>query len=127
MLLGGSHRRLILTEETTQDITLSTPLASHEQFISVIPENLFSIIWRQRYLAKEQTEKGGEYFDKMVRKVFGEALMAYGYVSLWIVLSGAVITYNKFLLAVSGFPYPITLTLWCEYEFNKDSLMLWNR
>lgn len=49
----------------------------------------------------------------MDEKVLGEALLAYGCVGLWIVLSGAVITYNKFLLAVAGFPYPISLTLWC--------------
>lgn len=41
-----------------------------------------------------------------------EAMVAYGCVALWILLSGAVITYNKFLLAVAGFPYPIALTLW---------------
>lgn len=40
------------------------------------------------------------------------ALSVYGYVGLWIFLSGAVITFNKFLLAVAGFPYPITLTMW---------------
>ena len=34
------------------------------------------------------------------------------YVSLWIGLSGAVIIYNKWILAVFGFPYPITLTMW---------------
>lgn len=78
-----------------------------------------------------------------------EAMVAYGCVGLWIVLSGvrrrvsafllfpalscsfrsfrsfcpvasslarprmqAVITYNKFLLSIAGFPYPIALTLW---------------
>jgi len=51
----------------------------------------------------------------MVGQVVRQALVAYAYVGLWIVLSGAVITYNKFLLAVAGFPYPITLTLWYEY------------
>jgi hypothetical protein len=44
--------------------------------------------------------------------VLREALVAYGCVALWILLSGAVITYNKFLLSVAGFPYPIALTLW---------------
>ena len=34
------------------------------------------------------------------------------YVSLWIFLSGAVIIYNKWILAVYGFSYPITLTMW---------------
>ena len=46
--------------------------------------------------------------QNMLRK----ALVAYSYVGIWIFLSGVVITYNKFLLAVAGFPYPISLTLW---------------
>lgn len=33
--------------------------------------------------------------------------------AIWIGLSGAVIMYNKYLLAYRGFPYPITLTMWC--------------
>lgn len=46
-----------------------------------------------------------------------EALMkkiiaAYSAVGIWIFLSGAVILYNKYLLAYSGFHYPITLTMW---------------
>ncbi len=40
-------------------------------------------------------------------------LQAYTYVAVWIALSGAVIMYNKYLLAYRGFPYPITLTMWC--------------
>ena len=38
---------------------------------------------------------------------------AYTYVAVWIALSGAVIMYNKYLLAYYGFPFPITLTMWC--------------
>jgi len=34
------------------------------------------------------------------------------YVGVWIGLSGTVIIYNKWILAVFGFPYPITLTMW---------------
>jgi hypothetical protein len=41
-----------------------------------------------------------------------KALSVYSYAGIWILISGAVITYNKFLLAVAGFPYPIALTLW---------------
>lgn len=62
----------------------------------------------------------------MVGQVFREALVAYAYVGLWVVLSGATITYNKFLLAVAGFPYPITLTLWYEHGFNIPSKVLEN-
>lgn len=40
------------------------------------------------------------------------SLQAYSYVAIWIALSGVVILYNKYLLAVRGFPYPITLTMW---------------
>ncbi|KAL4418768.1 hypothetical protein ABPG77_010373 [Micractinium sp. CCAP 211/92] len=34
------------------------------------------------------------------------------YVLLWIALSAAVILYNKWVLAFSGFPYPVALTMW---------------
>uniref|UniRef100_A0A061RF95 Plastidic phosphate translocator-like protein n=1 Tax=Tetraselmis sp. GSL018 TaxID=582737 RepID=A0A061RF95_9CHLO len=35
----------------------------------------------------------------------------YGYVAIWIGLSGAVILFNKWILAFYGFPYPIALTM----------------
>ncbi|KAL4434231.1 hypothetical protein ABPG75_000672 [Micractinium tetrahymenae] len=38
--------------------------------------------------------------------------ITYGYVLLWIALSAAVILYNKWVLAFSGFPYPVALTMW---------------
>jgi hypothetical protein len=50
----------------------------------------------------------GGHEESLVRKV----LTAYTYVAIWIGLSGAVIMYNKYLLAYAGFPYPITLTMW---------------
>eukprot|EP00887_Chlorella_sp_A99_P007875 scaffold20.g7875.t1 len=46
--------------------------------------------------------------DSVARKV----IMAYTYVAVWIGLSGAVIMFNKYLLAYGGFPYPVTLTMW---------------
>lgn len=39
--------------------------------------------------------------------------MAYSCVGLWILLSGSVIMFNKYILSFAGFPFPITLTLWC--------------
>lgn len=44
--------------------------------------------------------------------VTARVLRAYAIVALWIVLSGTVIMWNKNILAYSGFPFPITLTLW---------------
>ena len=41
-----------------------------------------------------------------------KAVAAYSSVLIWIFLSGAVILYNKYILAYSGFPYPISLTMW---------------
>lgn len=38
-------------------------------------------------------------------------LWARSYIVLWIALSAAVILINKYVLAVSGFPFPIALTL----------------
>lgn len=39
-------------------------------------------------------------------------LRSYFYVLLWMSISISVILFNKWLLAYSGFPYPISLTLW---------------
>lgn len=39
-------------------------------------------------------------------------IKAYSYVLLWMSVSCAVILFNKWVLAFSGFPFPITLTLW---------------
>jgi hypothetical protein len=44
--------------------------------------------------------------------VAARVLRAYLYVGVWIVLSGTVIMWNKSILAYSGFPFPITLTMW---------------
>jgi len=46
------------------------------------------------------------------KALFNKIITAYSYVAIWIFLSGAVITYNKFLLSFAGFPYPIALTMW---------------
>ena len=39
-----------------------------------------------------------------------QLLMTYSYMFLWIFLSAAVIMVNKYVLSVSGFPYPVALT-----------------
>ena len=41
-----------------------------------------------------------------------EVIKAYSYVLLWMSISCAVIMFNKWVLAYSGFPFPIALTLW---------------
>eukprot|EP01026_Neomeris_dumetosa_P049693 TRINITY_DN43466_c0_g1_i7.p1 TRINITY_DN43466_c0_g1~~TRINITY_DN43466_c0_g1_i7.p1 ORF type:complete len:312 (+),score=5.68 TRINITY_DN43466_c0_g1_i7:164-1099(+) len=38
--------------------------------------------------------------------------VTYGYVLIWMSISMGVIMFNKWLLAFSGFPFPISLTLW---------------
>jgi uncharacterized membrane protein len=45
-------------------------------------------------------------------KVFREVVKAYTYVIIWMSVSISVILFNKWLLAYSGFPFPIALTLW---------------
>ncbi len=45
-------------------------------------------------------------------RVLREVLRAYAYVVLWMAVSSSVILFNKWLLAFSGFPYPIALTSW---------------
>lgn len=41
-----------------------------------------------------------------------QVVTAYTIVAIWIALSGAVILFNKYILAYAGFPYPISLTMW---------------
>ena len=43
--------------------------------------------------------------------ILEEALVAYTYVGVWISLSAGVILYNKFVLTVFGFPFPVALTM----------------
>ena len=43
--------------------------------------------------------------------IIQEALVTYSYVGLWILLSAGVILYNKYILTVFGFPYPVSLTM----------------
>ena len=41
-----------------------------------------------------------------------QVAMTYVYVAFWIVASAGVILYNKWILTVWGFDYPISLTMW---------------
>ena len=45
-------------------------------------------------------------------RVLQEVIRSYSYVLTWMGISSSVILFNKWLLAYSGFPYPIALTLW---------------
>jgi hypothetical protein len=45
-------------------------------------------------------------------KVLREVIRSYTYVLTWMCISIAVILFNKWLLAYSGFPFPIALTVW---------------
>lgn len=50
--------------------------------------------------------------EKQQRAVAREVIKSYTYVVIWMGISIAVILFNKWLLAYSGFPYPIALTMW---------------
>ncbi|KAI8468164.1 MAG: solute carrier protein [Monoraphidium minutum] len=50
--------------------------------------------------------------EKQQRAVAQEVIKSYSYVLIWMSISIAVILFNKWLLAYSGFPYPIALTMW---------------
>jgi hypothetical protein len=41
-----------------------------------------------------------------------EGAVAYGCVTVWVLLSSAVIVSNKFVLGPFGFAFPLTLTMW---------------
>jgi hypothetical protein len=45
-------------------------------------------------------------------KVIKEVIKSYTYVVTWMCISTSVIMFNKWLLAYSGFPFPIALTVW---------------
>jgi drug/metabolite transporter (DMT)-like permease len=49
--------------------------------------------------------------DAAARNIICAALETYAYVGLWIVLSAAVILFNKYILSVYGFPFPVALTM----------------
>ena len=48
----------------------------------------------------------------MQGRVMKEVMKSYSYVLIWMSISISVILFNKWLLAFSGFPYPIALTMW---------------
>lgn len=48
----------------------------------------------------------------MKPEIFREVLKAYTFVVTWMAVSISVILFNKWLLAYSGFPFPIALTMW---------------
>lgn len=50
--------------------------------------------------------------EKSRAMVIREVVRSYTYVIIWMGISIAVILFNKWLLAYSGFPFPIALTLW---------------
>ena len=43
---------------------------------------------------------------------FAQVATTYSYVAFWILASAGVILYNKWILTVWGFTFPITLTMW---------------
>ena len=60
-----------------------------------------------------------------------EAIVAYTCVGTWIVISGIVIIYNKWLLSYYGFHFPVLMTMWhmlfcsvaaqvCPHDDNDD-------
>lgn len=54
----------------------------------------------------------GEKAAAAQRAVAAEVVRSYTYVGIWMSISISVILFNKWLLAYSGFPYPIALTMW---------------
>lgn len=50
--------------------------------------------------------------EKQWKQMVAEAVTAYTCVGTWIVISGVVILFNKWILSVYGFHYPILLTMW---------------
>lgn len=45
-------------------------------------------------------------------RILKEVIRSYTYVIIWMAISISVILFNKWLLAYSGFPFPIALTVW---------------
>lgn len=57
-------------------------------------------------MARSMSKDGGG------RSLQQQALVTYGCVSLWVVISSLQIVYNKFILGPFGFHFPVTLTMW---------------
>eukprot|EP00873_Tetraselmis_striata_P022470 jgi/Tetstr1/442734/TSEL_030823.t1 len=72
---------------------------------------------RQTLSPDEKTDQDKAMGDSAASSASGggnlvwNAIVAYTYVLLWVTLSGAVILYNKWLLAYGGFPFPIALCM----------------
>ena len=62
-------------------------------------------------MSSAATTSVGATSDTVESKVILKALETYTYVSVWIFLSAAVILFNKYILSVYGFPFPIALTM----------------
>jgi hypothetical protein len=45
-------------------------------------------------------------------RVTAEIIKSYTYVGVWMAVSISVIMFNKWVLAYSGFPYPMALVMW---------------
>jgi hypothetical protein len=45
-------------------------------------------------------------------KVLKQIIQSYTYVVIWMALSILVIMFNKWVLAYSGFPFPMALVMW---------------
>ncbi|WIA28015.1 hypothetical protein OEZ86_010603 [Tetradesmus obliquus] len=58
------------------------------------------------------SDPGGAGKTKQELAVVREVVRSYTYVGIWMSISIAVILFNKWLLAYSGFPFPIALTIW---------------
>ncbi|KAF6253046.1 solute carrier protein [Scenedesmus sp. NREL 46B-D3] len=58
------------------------------------------------------SDPGGAGTAKQQLAVVREVVRSYTYVGIWMSISIAVILFNKWLLAYSGFPFPIALTIW---------------
>ena len=50
--------------------------------------------------------------EKSERSIARECARAYFFVAVWMSISMAVIMFNKWILAYSGFGYPVALTMW---------------
>eukprot|EP00976_Prorocentrum_cordatum_P072820 1180856-Prorocentrum_minimum.AAC.2 len=60
----------------------------------------------------------------MAKSVWSQVVHTYFFVVQWMSISMAVIMYNKWILAYSGFPYPLALTMWHMFFCSTVAFLL---
>ncbi|KAJ9533122.1 hypothetical protein QJQ45_018216 [Haematococcus lacustris] len=100
------RRQLRVVAKYLKSKTLALPIHLHRVH-NPVP---FSHILRSASSMIEAKQHNGAVLDAPQPSLRLQLLVQYGCMFLWIFLSAFVILVNKYVLSISGFPYPVALT-----------------